>query len=642
MRKLHVLVVGSSPSANSNVIQSFVNPGSISKITMTHSSNSSLTPQILQLASLSIIFTQCDDSFLKSQFSEKDSFILSDLVIIVEPDDEEYDGLSELGKSTWYPSIVASQKPVLILLQNNDNFNSVEDIQVHEFPKTINDSPLLLGAYIFSTKGSETTELPAKLLSIITNYFFVNPVLPLYSNSDRDLTPLALKALNRIYFLDRDIRTKFDPQKQHQHKQGEYDDAIFGFDGFHQEILELILLHRTDEVWKLLKKYRYSNSLYVDFSSEINEMMKMLSGKEDCFMISPYGEKVLKEVFESFDMDKDKLLNPEELQFCWNVGYFMDCDVDSEEDPEDSSEKTMDSKTAVRIPSNRSYIKSYYLPSNNSPIDFAAWMNFLCFVAQLHPTMFFELLLYWNVKLVSETNKNVFVVAKKKLRPFRTGDKTLPGPSTFQCFVFGSIGCGKSSFITRQAVQQKNKHYFDQWPSICCYTTDNPMTASREKQENVCHLILREVKDNAKILIASEEMNNCDLACLLYDGNDAYSFNYISELHTHLRKRNVPCFFVRLKVDLPLVQQYVNDDNKNMPINPKELYTKFKLFDEQICSVENDSNALFKIYNDLTYCAADPSITHDDGADDDTSNRARGFFFNGLLLGFIGDRKSVV
>lgn len=177
--------------------------------------------------------------------------------------------MSELGKSTWYPTIVASEKPILILLHNRDNLNSREDIQVHEFPETINDSPLLLGAYIFSTKGSETTELPVKLLSIITNYFFVNPVLPLYSHSDRDLTPLALKALTRIYFLDRDIRCKFEPQKQHQQKQAEEDDVIFGFDGFHQEILEWILLHRTDEVWKLLKKYRYSNSLYVDFSNEM-------------------------------------------------------------------------------------------------------------------------------------------------------------------------------------------------------------------------------------------------------------------------------------------------------------------------------------------------------------------------------------
>ena len=116
-----------------------------------------------------------------------------------------------------------------------------------------------------------------------------------------------------------------------------------------------------------------------------------------------------------------------------------------------------------------------------------------------------------------------------------------------QCFVFGAIKSGKTSFISRGSSKQ--------------YLQTKKQISSIFKVENSNqHLILTEFPDTKVTNVINElKMNSskCDVICLLYDGSDKYSFSYITDIQVSIFKKNsnIPCVYFETKSDLEQVEQ---------------------------------------------------------------------------------------
>ena len=97
------------------------------------------------------------------------------------------------------------------------------------------------------------------------------------------------------------------------------------------------------------------------------------------------------------------------------------------------------------------------------------------------------------------------------------------------------------------------------------------------------------------VLDKKTEMNQCDVALLLYDGHASTSFSYLQPIYQRIQSDfpSLPCFFVQTKSDLPTVTQESKVSpttffNKNKTLLHTTISTKTerpgKLFEELVAA----------------------------------------------------------
>ncbi|KAG2377850.1 hypothetical protein C9374_008935 [Naegleria lovaniensis] len=206
-------------------------------------------------------------------------------------------------------------------------------------------------------------------------------------------------------------------------------------------------------------------------------------------------------------------------------------------------------------------------------------------------TSIHSLLFEWGY---SEIDKLIEI---KKKRLFRQTSSDYP--SVLHCYVFGASNCGKTS-ILRHFIGKKPLNGDVHIKSVQYSVVDRINLQNKEY-----HLIITEFEDKEiPVVLKSEEiMGKCDVALLLFDGNDRYSFSFLEHIQRGLDP-SIPCVYMLTKHDLEIVEQENMGD-----VTPKQFCEALSLiWPPYLCSLVSSQglNNIKTLFSDLLEVALNP------------------------------------
>lgn len=86
------------------------------------------------------------------------------------------------------------------------------------------------------------------------------------------------------------------------------------------------------------------------------------------------------------------------------------------------------------------------------------------------------------------------------------------------------------------------------------------------------------------------------MTCMIYDGNDKYSFGFLVEVQKKIYSRKLPCLYVKTKDDL-------KEANFSDEITPTDFLEEFKLVEPFSCSVKKRPEELNDIHKNFLEAA---------------------------------------
>jgi Ras family protein T1 len=293
---------------------------------------------------------------------------------------------------------------------------------------------------------------------------------------------------------------------------------------------------RPETAWAILRKCGYNDSLELhaellpvpakqspDQSIELtNEAMDFLSG-----------------IFQLYDLDNDGALQPAELDDLFQTAP----DSPWLEDPyKEAAEKTPGGSLTIN-----GFLSEWALMTLLDPRKSLANLTYIGYGHDPASTF-------------SVTRKRS--VDRKKQRTER---------NVFQCFVFGPKKSGKSalldSFLGRKF---SNSYKATMGERYAANVIDQPGGSKKT-------LILREIPEDRvkKFLTNKESLAACDVAVVVYDSSDVYSWRKAREILMEVARRGeergygTPCLLVAAKDDLdPYPMSVQESDRVNASLKP--------------------------------------------------------------------------
>uniref|UniRef100_A0AAX7UA11 Mitochondrial Rho GTPase n=1 Tax=Astatotilapia calliptera TaxID=8154 RepID=A0AAX7UA11_ASTCA len=399
-------------------------------------------------------------------------------------------------------------------------------------------------------------ECSAKNLKNISELFYyaqkavLHPTGPLYCPEKKDMKPLCVKALTRIFKvsdLDNDgnlndnelnffqrtcFNTPLEPQALEDVKNVVRKNLIDGVCDNGLTLKGFLFLHtlfiqrgRHETTWTVLRRFGYDDDL------ELNQdyLFPPLKIPPDCTTeLNHNAYLFLQSVFDKHDKDRDCALSPEELRDLFDVFPYMP-----------------------------------WGPDVN---------NTVCTNDQ-------------GIKLVS-----MFILTRDKKIDLQ---KKQTQRSVFRCNVFGDIGSGKSGFLQaflgrnlmrQKTIKEEHRSY---------YAINTTYVYGQEK-----YLLLHEVFPDFDYLSDSDLA--CDIVCLVYDVSNPYSFEYCAKVFKqYFMDSKTPCMMIAAKSDLPEVKQMYG-------CSPLEFCRRHKMPPPQSFTCNAASAPNRDIYTKLTTMAMYP------------------------------------
>ncbi|KAG9349880.1 hypothetical protein JZ751_026233 [Albula glossodonta] len=404
-------------------------------------------------------------------------------------------------------------------------------------------------------------ECSAKNLKNISELFYyaqkavLHPTAPLYDPEDKQLRPMCVRALTRIFNIsDQDndrilsdnelncfqklcFGNPLAPQALEDVKtvvwkntsDGVQDNGLT-LNGFLFLNTLFIQRGRHETTWTILRKFGYDDSLEltddylypqlrvpVGCSTELNHM----------------GFEFLQKLFEKYDEDKDSALSSAELKNLFSVFPYMPWGTD----------------VHTTVPTNEDgFITLHgYMLTREKAVDLEK----------------------------GQTQRTVFL-----------------------CKVIGPRGTGKTAFLQaflgRSLLRQQN------FTGALSYYTINTVHVSNQEK----FLILYEVDVDTEFLKASDAA--CDVACLMYDASDPKSFSYCASIYKqHYMDSSIPCVVVASKTDLP-------EQRQQHGISPAEFCYKHRLPPPLTFSCSSLDTPSTTIYSKLAWAAMFPHLNGSD------------------------------
>uniref|UniRef100_A0A7N8XPS5 Ras homolog family member T2 n=1 Tax=Mastacembelus armatus TaxID=205130 RepID=A0A7N8XPS5_9TELE len=351
-------------------------------------------------------------------------------------------------------------------------------------------------------------ECSAKNLKNISELFYyaqkavLHPTAPLYDPEDKQLKPLCVRALSRIFYIsDQDndrilsdaelnrfqkfcFGNPLAPQALDDVKtvvwkntsDGVQDNGLT-LNGFLFLNTLFIQRGRHETTWTILRKFGYDDNLELTDDYLYPELRVPVSCSTE---LNHLGHQFLQQLFDKYDEDKDSALSPIELRNLFCVCPYMPWGAEL----------------------------TYILHSSKTHV-----------CPHLHMQAFSP-------------------------RIPRCASKRQTQRSVFLCKVIGPRGTGKTAFL---------QGFLGHNIVVCAFSPYAINTVHVGSQEK--YLILNEVDVEAQFLKASDA--SCDVACLMYDASDPHSFDYCASIYKqHYMESNIPCVLIASKVDLPEAQQF--------------------------------------------------------------------------------------
>ncbi|GME82696.1 unnamed protein product [Ambrosiozyma monospora] len=398
-----------------------------------------------------------------------------------------------------------------------------------------------------------------------------HPIAPLYDYKDSSLKPLAVAALNRIFYLcdrDQDGFLSDDEFMQLQQKcfhksmdvneledvkqtlnasipgsavaRGISNEGFLALNKFYAE------MGRHETIWGILRAFHYTDSLSID--------EKILHPKIDVppnssVELSPKGYKFLVDLFVLFDKDNDGGLSDDELYKL----FFPTPGIPK------SWQETNFPRSVVC--------------NEVGYVTLQGWLAQWAMTTYLDHRTTLEYLGYFgyvdklNSKNGSSAISGLHVTRARKTR--KRNGKLFRAPvmdrTVFNCFIVGASGCGKTSLLESFLGRRYSEHYS---PTIQPNVVVNSVELPGGKQ---CYLILEELGElEGAILENQAKLETCDVLCLAYDSSDPESFQRLIDLmNNYPGIHDLPVVFVALKADLDRQQQ--RSDQQPEPFT-KQMY----------------------------------------------------------------------
>uniref|UniRef100_A0A7N9AR10 Mitochondrial Rho GTPase n=1 Tax=Mastacembelus armatus TaxID=205130 RepID=A0A7N9AR10_9TELE len=503
----------------------------------------------------------------------------------------DYSGISLLSVCL---GLCLSQANVICIVYSVNNKKSIEKVTSHWIPliteNTDKDSrvPLILvgnKSDLVEHSSMETilpimnqyseietcVECSAKNLKNISELFYyaqkavLHPTGPLYCPEKKDMKPLCVKALTRIFKvsdLDNDgtlndnelnffqrmcFNTPLEPQALEDVKNVVRRNLIDGVCDNGLTLKGFLFLHtlfiqrgRHETTWTVLRRFGYDDDL------ELNQdyLFPPLKIPPDCTTeLNHKAYLFLQGVFDKHDKDRDCALSPEELKDLFDVFPYMPWGPD---------------------------VNNTVCTNDQGWITYQGYLSQWTLTTYLDVQRCLEYLGYLGYSIIAEQEcqaSGITVTRDKKIDL----QKKQTQRSVFHCNVFGDIGSGKSGFL--QGFLGRNLMLHEVFPDFD-YLADADMA--------------------------------CDIVCLLYDVNNPYSFEYCAKVFKqYFMDSKTPCMMIAAKSDLPEARQTYG-------CSPLEFCRRHKMPPPQSFTCNTAGAPSRDIYTKLTTMAMYPHISQAD------------------------------
>ncbi|XP_046681106.1 mitochondrial Rho GTPase isoform X2 [Homalodisca vitripennis] len=423
-------------------------------------------------------------------------------------------------------------------------------------------------------------ECSAKTLKNISEMFYyaqkavLHPTGPIYISDRQDLTDECKKALTRIFkvcdmdndgllndaelnsFQKRCFDTPLRPEAMEDVKVvlrknisgGVSPNNCITLTGF--LFLHCLFMQRgrSHTTWTVLRKFGYNENLHM--SKEF--LFPPIRVPNGCSTeLNHKGQQFFTAVFERFDKDKDGALSPFEQE-----SLFSMCPA----------------------PPWGSDIKDI-VPTNHQ--GWVTLHGFICFwmLTTLHdlPTTL-EYLAYLGYPISDDENQlSAITVTREKRVDLLKRQSTR---TVYECHVLGAVTVGKS-MLCRSHIGQ----YLEDVPDweiqgVTQCTINMVHVYGQEK-----YLVLKDIDLPNKDAVLHPADVACDVVCLVYDGTNPQSFEYIANVFTkYYQESKVPVMVVCTKADRPQVRQ-------DFTIQPADFCEMHKLSPPHAFTASRDSSA---------------------------------------------------
>ncbi|XP_063077638.1 mitochondrial Rho GTPase 2 isoform X2 [Engraulis encrasicolus] len=435
-------------------------------------------------------------------------------------------------------------------------------------------------------------ECSAKNLKNISELFYyaqkavLHPTAPLYDPEDKQLKPLCVRALSRIFSIsdqdndrllsDSELNTfqkscfgnPLAPQALDDVKtvvwkntsDGVLDNGLT-LNGFLFLNTLFIQRGRHETTWTILRRFGYDDTLELTDDYLYPQLRVPLGCSTE---LNHLGHQFLQRVFDKYDEDRDCALSPSELKNLFAVFPYMPW-------------------------GNEAY--SSVTTGDNNYVSLQAFNCQWMLWAYVDVQRCMEYLGYLGYPILTEQDSltTAITVSREKALDLEKGQTQR---AVFLCKVIGPRGTGKTSFL--QAFLGRHNLTRPDCSSAACspYAVNSVQVTNQEK-----HLILFEVDVETEFLKASDA--GCDVACLMYDTTDPQSFSYCASIYKqHYMDSGVPCVLVSSKVDQPEVAQQYG-------MTPAEFCYKHRLPPPMPFSTTHPDT---RIYSKLAWAAMYPHL----------------------------------
>ncbi|TNN03989.1 mitochondrial Rho GTPase 2 [Takifugu flavidus] len=441
-------------------------------------------------------------------------------------------------------------------------------------------------------------ECSAKNLKNISELFYyaqkavLHPTAPLYDPEDKQLKPLCVRALSRIFYIsDQDndrilsdlelnrfqkscFGNPLAPQALEDVKtvvwkntsDGVQDNGLT-LNGFLFLNTLFIQRGRHETTWTILRKFGYDDNLELTDDYLYPELRVPIGCTTE---LNHSGHQFLQQLFDKYDDDKDGALSPTEL-----ANLFRVCPYTPWGDGVYVSVPT----TAEGYISNHGYHCQWML---SAYLDIHRCLEHLGYLG-------------YPVLTEQESQTTAVTVTREKVVDL---EKRQTQRSVFLCKVIGPRGTGKTAFL--QAFLGRSSANMGNTSSAFTPYAINTVYVCKEEK----YLILHEVDVEVEFLKQSDAA--CDVACLMYDTSDPRSFDYCASIYKqHFMESSIPCVLVASKADLPEAKQFHG-------MTPSEFCYKHRLPPPLLFSSVISDATNKNIFAKLAWAAAYPHLNGSD------------------------------
>uniref|UniRef100_A0A668ATJ9 Mitochondrial Rho GTPase n=1 Tax=Myripristis murdjan TaxID=586833 RepID=A0A668ATJ9_9TELE len=487
---------------------------------------------------------------------------------------------------------------VICIVYSVNNKKSIEKVchQCHEVPLILvgNKSDLVEHSSMetilpIMNQYSEIetcVECSAKNLKNISELFYyaqkavLHPTGPLYCPEKKDMKPLCIKALTRIFKvsdLDNDgilndnelnlfqrtcFNTPLAPQALEDVKNVVRKNINDGVCDNGLTLKGFLFLHtlfiqrgRHETTWTVLRRFGYDD----DLELHQDYLFPPLKIPPDCTTeLNHNAYLFLQSVFDKHDKDRDCALSPEELRDLFDVFPYMPWGPD---------------------------VNNTVCTNDQGWITYQGYLSQWTLTTYLDVQRCLEYLGYLGYSIIAEQESQaagITVTRDKKIDL----QKKQTQRSVFRCNVFGDIGSGKSGFL--QAFLGRNLMEHRSY-----YAISTTYVYGQEK-----YLLLHEVFPDFDYL--SDADLACDVVCLIYDVSNPHSFEYCAKVFKqYFMDSKVPCMMISAKSDLPEIKQMYG-------CSPLDFCRKHKMPPPQSFTCNTAAVPSKDIYTKLTTMAMHP------------------------------------